>query len=214
MAREKQTTLYSRNGIRILHLSNCEVYSNVGLNVHERHETIKHPTYSTVNYRNTDHRNQYANVKHVSKLGFYYTKREYIGNKSNIVESKGEQADYKTYTLCAGKDHYILEYPVRYHRNDDMQCINVDMRPWDLLPGYKGIPDNMINALLNEARKFIDLLIQYKKTSGTHEENYPKRIMIDLFGYEDGPKIQPNDIKILSHGFDLKQSFRKRKESK
>ena len=37
--------------------------------------------------------------------------------------------------------------------------------------------------------------------------------MVDLFGYEDGPKIQPNDIKILAHGFDLKESFRKRKES-
>lgn len=31
------------------------------------------------------------------------------------------------------------------------------------------------------------------------------------FGYEDGPKVQPNDIKILSHGFDLKNHLEKEK---
>ena len=37
--------------------------------------------------------------------------------------------------------------------------------------------------------------------------------MKDLFGDEKGPSTNYNDIKILSHGFDLKESFRKRKES-
>ncbi len=89
------------------------------------------------------------------------------------------------------------------------------MRPWDILPGYKGMPDNMINILIKEANRFIDLIFEYKNTFelSLTPEQYRKSIMIDLFGYEDGPKIQPNNIKILSHGFDLKESFRKRKES-
>jgi len=40
-----------------------------------------------------------------------------------------------------------------------------------------------------------------------------KEVLMDLFGDENGPTINYNDIKILSHGFDLKQSFRKRKET-
>ena len=44
-------------------------------------------------------------------------------------------------------------------------------------------------------------------------EETKKSVMKDLFGNEKGPSVNYNDIKILSHGFDLKQSFRKRKES-
>lgn len=79
------------------------------------------------------------------------------------------------------------------------------MRPWDILPGYTGMPDNMIDALVKEANNFIDICEPYNK-------EIRKEIMTDLFGYPDGPKIQPNNIKILAHGFDLKTSFRKDKE--
>ena len=37
--------------------------------------------------------------------------------------------------------------------------------------------------------------------------------MNDLFADKDGYKQQTNESKILAHGFDLKESFRKRKES-
>ena len=36
-----------------------------------------------------------------------------------------------------------------------------------------------------------------------------KEVLRDLFGDENGPTINYNDIKRLSHGFDLKTSFRK-----
>lgn len=61
------------------------------------------------------------------------------------------------------------------------------MRPWDILPGYKGMPDNMINILIKEANRFIDLIFEYKNTFelSLTPEQYCKSIMIDLFGYED-----------------------------
>ena len=37
--------------------------------------------------------------------------------------------------------------------------------------------------------------------------------MKELFDDKDGYKKQTNESKILSHGFDLKESFRKRKEN-
>ena len=46
-----------------------------------------------------------------------------------------------------------------------------------------------------------------------HGANVRIQIMKDLFDDKDGYKKQTNESKILSHGFDLKESFRKRKES-
>ena len=37
---------------------------------------------------------------------------------------------------------------------------------------------------------------------------HKREIFTDLFGYPEGPKYQTNEEKILSHGFDLKTSFR------
>jgi hypothetical protein len=101
-----------------------------------------------------------------------------------------------------------------------------------VLPGYKGIVEHFITDLYKEVNKFFEVAevnkVAYRikdRTfgyNGTPEEytsdmswiyDVKKRVMIDLFGDEKGPTINYNDIKILSHGFDLKESFRKRKES-
>lgn len=209
--REKARTLYSRNGIRIVKTENLQ---NNRLNKKwcfekamrvERLENLPE-----VNKRDGS---GYVVKRYESPLGFYYTTTEWVGYDTN---KKPKSVTYKKYIIWLDTTKYELEYPTEYSSNNMTQHIDVDMRPWDILPGYNGMPDNMVNALVREINGFIDLLYEYKKSlDGLNltPESYRKSIMIDLFGYEDGPKIQPNDIKILSHGFDLKESFRKRKES-
>lgn len=205
--REKVRTLYSRNGIRIIKTENIQdPRKRWGLEETSRCERLE-------NVAIHKERGEYVEIKHESPLGFYYTTREWKNYDS--YNKRPKNATYRKYIIWLENTKYELEYPIEYCANDNVQHINVDMRPWDILPGYKGMPDNMINALVKEANHFIDLIFEYKKTFELKitPEQYRKSIMIDLFGYEDGPKIQPNDIKILSHGFDLKTSFRKRKEN-
>ena len=206
-AREKTKTLYSRNGIRIVKVENLQDHhKRWGLEEISHQERLENvPIYKE--------RGEYVEHRHESPLGFYYITKDYEYYEG--YESKAKSVTYRKYIIWLNTVKYELEYPFEYIANNVVQEINIDMRPWDILPGYKGMPDNMINALVKEANKFIDLIFEYKKsfTLQYSPEEYRKKIMIDLFGYEDGPKIQPNDIKILSHGFDLKTSFRKRKES-
>ena len=55
---------------------------------------------------------------------------------------------------------------------------------------------------------------QMQKTKLLCVYDVKKQVMIDLFGDDKGPEglINYNDLKIEAHGFDLKESFRKRKE--
>jgi hypothetical protein len=209
--REKARTLYSRNGIRIVKTENLQ---NNSLNKKWCFEkAMRVERLENLPEENKRDGSGYVVKRYESPLGFYYTTTEWVGYDTS---KKPKSVTYKKYIIWLDTTKYELEYPTEYSSNNMTQHIDVDMRPWDILPGYNGMPDNMVNALVREINGFIDLLYEYKKSlDGLNltPESYRKSIMIDLFGYEDGPKIQPNDIKILSHGFDLKESFRKRKES-
>lgn len=209
--REKSRTLYSRNGIRIVKTENLQ---NNSLNKKWCFEkAMRVERLENLPEANKRDGSGYVVKRYESPLGFYYTTTEWVGCDTS---KKPKSVTYKKYIIWLDTTKYELEYPTEYSSNNMTQHIDVDMRPWDILPGYNGMPDNMVNALVREINGFIDLLYEYKKSlDGINltPESYRKLIMIDLFGYEDGPKIQPNDIKILSHGFDLKESFRKRKES-
>lgn len=209
--REKSRTLYSRNGIRIVKTENLQ---NNSLNKKWCFEkAMRVERLENLPEANKRDGSGYVVKRYESPLGFYYTTTEWVGCDTS---KKPKSVTYKKYIIWLDTTKYELEYPTEYSSNNMTQHIDVDMRPWDIFPGYNGMPDNMVNALVREINGFIDLLYEYKKSlDGLNltPESYRKSIMIDLFGYEDGPKIQPNDIKILSHGFDLKESFRKRKES-
>ena len=209
--REKARTLYSRNGIRIVKTENLK---NNSLNKKWCFEkAMRVERLENLPEANKRDGSGYVVKRYESPLGFYYTTTEWVGCDTS---KKPKSVTYKKYIIWLDTTKYELEYPTEYSSNNMTQHIDVDMRPWDILPGYNGMPDNMVNALVREINGFIDLLYEYKKSlDGLNltPESYRKSIMIDLFGYDDGPKIQPNDIKILSHGFDLKESFRKRKES-
>lgn len=143
-------------------------------------------------------------LKCISPLGFYYYKSErsynYYGNSR-----------YKEVGL---RQHFNIHldgcaYEISYLKKHNDTSIGHETRPWDLVGN--GMPDHFINDLENILNQIIDDL---------HGNNYDEEkiksfknnIFIDLFGDVDGIKIQTNDLKILSHGFDLKTSFRKEKE--
>jgi hypothetical protein len=206
--REKIITLYSRNGIKITKTTNMKNESYPYSFSFRTHQVI----IESNEHLSDKERYKGIEKQFTSKLGFYYWKKIY----DNYKEVK-KSYEVNSYTLELGSTKYELEYPTKIENNNTEQKIGIDSRPWDLLPGYKGMPQNFIDALLKETKKFLDLVEDNWKSIKTPEnfniEHLRKRVMIELFGYEDGPKIQPNDIKILSHGFDLKESFRGRKES-
>lgn len=221
MPKEKETILFSRNSIRIKKTNNIDFSKRreqpYTLSVVEN-TTYEKQAPSSGHYKNSE----WVEITKQSKLGFYYKSKEYHsgGYVGEIKNKKG--LTVKTITVNLSTEQYQLSYPTGYADGH----INIEERPWDIAPGSKGMPDHMITALVKETEKFFDVIfdnkisISQKKTWYNKEEKtintkeLRKQTFIDLFGYEDGPKEQPNNIKILAHGFDLKESFRKRKETK
>lgn len=221
MPKEKETILFSRNSIRIKKTSNIDFSKRreqpYTLSVVEN-TTYEKQAPSSGHYQDSE----WVEITKQSKLGFYYKAKEYRSGRyvGEIKNKKG--LTVKTITVNLSTEQYQLSYPTGYADAH----INIEERPWDIAPGSKGMSDHMITALVKETEKFFDVMfdnkisISQRKTWYNKEEKtintkeLKKQTFIDLFGYEDGPKEQPNNIKILAHGFDLKESFRKRKEIK
>lgn len=141
---------------------------------------------------------EYTEIRCVSKLGFYYTK------KVRKVDSKKEEEENLSKTIrkviISGLDKnwvYNLTYLIEYHGVG----IGYETRPWDLIGS--SFPDNYMWGLLEDINKLFDEFESHKKITSVRRE-----ITEELFGDPEGPKFQTNDEKILSHGFDLKTSFR------
>jgi len=232
--KEKGTILYSRNGIKIekiefLDMTKWPNTKDVGYLVKTKiDQRLKRNSKveiipATKAWTET--------ITRTSKLGFYYYEiKEHKAEKQKIINhDKYDMATYKKLVFKFADKRYEMVYPIKC---GDVS-INKETRPWDLLPGTNGIEDHFITDLYKEVLKFFDVCederigYQIKAPSyswnGNKEGEYAKdmgwvndvrkEVLIDLFGDENGPSTNYNDIKILSHGFDLKQSFRKRKES-
>lgn len=228
--KEKSTVLYSRNGIRIDKIEFIDmtkllnhkdlgilVKTTVNLNLKKKNSKVEIIP-ATKAWIET--------IKRESKLGFYYYQTiEHKAEKQKIINhDKYDGATYKKLVFKFDDKRYEMIYPIKC---GDIS-INRETRPWDILPGTTGIEDHFITDLYKEVIKFFDICederIGYqiipahygysgsyvKDTSWVNDIR--KEVLKDLFGDENGPTINYNDIKILSHGFDLKQSFRKRKE--
>lgn len=232
--KEKATVLYSRNGIKIekvefLDMTKWPNMKDVGV-------LIK----TTVDQRlKRDSKVEVIPAKkawketitRISKLGFYYYEiREHKAEPQKIINhDKYDAATYKKLVFKFDTKRYEMMYPIKC---GDVS-INKETRPWDLLPGTNGIEDHFITDLYKEVIKFFDICEDerigyqispsYYGYNSSREPVYAKdmswvddirkEVLRDLFGDENGPSVNYNDINILRHGFDLKQSFRKRKES-
>jgi hypothetical protein len=201
-----------------------EVYDN---NIHQQSYIIlekQHNTSNTTdfNYNKKPKKETFEIVRTKSPLGFYYDKIIYNTEQSSRRKDS-KSTCMKIWTFYIGSKTYKLSYYIEYNCTH----INQEIRPWDICEGDKSMPDHYVDALLSELNNmFADIKVLKSKDildTSSYEvkswnrfnkynikDNDKKReIFSDLFGYPEGPKYQTNEEKILSHGFDLKTSFRK-----
>lgn len=216
----KNIVLFNKNHIQIVKITNC---NNESLG----YDFSKYNNYvvkSEINYSHSPYtanfKDKYVEIieRKKSPLGFYYTCKT-----KKLKDNLQPETNYKIkkFEFIVNKNtKYILTYYYLYNN----QTINVDLRPWDLID-KTSISDNHVNAILNILNEiFIDAdnnKCSYfhwcSTTSGYKYEMYDKgkikrEIYTDMFGDPRGPRYQTDAEKILSHGFDLKVSFRKRPE--
>ena len=171
-------------------------------------------------------------VRIKSPLGFFYEKTICSQTKAMITKSR-------EFYFFIRRTEYLLSYPVQYSETGmEVKSVSQEERPWNIIPGDKSLKDNEISWLFQKLNLlFIELEKEKPEiiTKETYLENdnngigipviLPENVidfqsvsesrstvMSDLFGYSQGPLQQTNNQKILSHGFDLKSSFRKDKE--
>ena len=202
--REEKITIFNKNGIT---LEKILTHENKPLEC--KSEIIKvigrfqpPPRY----YRKKNL--EYTEIRCVSKLGFYYTKKV---KTVDIKKEEEEENLSKTIrkVIISGLDKnwvYNLTYLIEYHGVG----IGYEIRPWDLIGG--SFPDNYMWGLLEDINKLFDNLENYKtvecEKNVSSVRDLRRSVITELFGNPEGPKFQTNDEKILAHGFDLKTSFR------
>jgi len=214
MPKEKKITLYSRNGCKMSKTTNIDMtkWNNIRKNRKLRSYSTKYAMEKVEEHDSWRNKKKETIIyeRHESPLGFWYMVPKETTDEFGEPK-KDPNAIIKKIELLVDGTLYEMEYPTEYH---DVK-IGIEARPWDILPGYQGIPGHMVNALYRETQKFFDSLESYLKiinVTAVKFKELKKSTMVDLFGITGKPESQPNDIKILSHGFDLKTSFRKAPE--
>ena len=209
MPKEKKIIMFSRNGVKITKT----LYLDMTKRQNQADRDIIKTGYLTEVLEReaptAPTQGHYEVTRIASRLGFWYDKKTWIPSSSG-TNGVSKAAGYRMISLVTGTTRYEMVYPVSYH---DVK-VGTEARPWDILPGYQGMPAHFVGDLYREATKFLDTL-ETAPWISDKSPSWPelrKRTMTDLFGITGKPEVQPNDIKILSHGFDLKESFRKRPE--
>ena len=158
-------------------------------------ETIypKGMTITTLKKRNED-------VIKESPLGFYYDSVEEVEYEE--VTQMSSRIEYHKIFVYLYETCYTIKYP--FSCNDVK--IGFDARPWDICLGDMSMRDNFIKALKKTLDEIFGWATPIKGIARTKEKVYT-----EVFGNPNGPSTVANEIKILSHGFDPKESFRKMK---
>lgn len=229
MTRRKTTTLFNKNHISIIKIVGAELPSPVRsyytasqlkIKTWVKHQIICEASCETSQAAFTRKRREQPKpiterVK--SPLGFYYTRTIH---PQNLAYKKTESKIKHVWNFYNPDGEYELTYYTEYNGTK----ANVEIHPWNLID-KKAMGDNFITALLDEVTNIIECTKTKQEVEleqprqniylGREEHHYTgnlgevkRLIFTDLFGYPEGPKYQTNDEKILSHGFDLKTSFR------
>lgn len=143
----------------------------------------------------------------ISPLGFYYDK--VTSKKDRYLENKLTEI---TVSFMNGEAYKIVYYTAYNSSN-----IGVDVRPWEIadeksmhehfIHDLKGVVDSILAKIKSEKR------ITIYMGNVNHDFVWLKNMLYtELFGDKNGIRFQTDSEKILSHGFDLKTSFRKDKE--
>lgn len=211
MGRIRQKTLFNKCHITITKEENLPSDESNGAYYYNKEVNTKTVRGSVKSYKD-----EYKKVTKVSPLGFYYETIE-----------RTPRIPYHDYDILGRILYYIIEikngttrYSLKYcHSYGSSNMIGIDKRPWEIVPGDEGLNDNMVQSLLSD----VNIMFQFasdnkiKTYSNRSNNNLPisnlkDMVYKDLFGSKDGIKFQTDSEKIVSHGFDLKESFRKGKE--
>lgn len=163
-------------------------------------------------------------IKCKSPLGFYYWKPETIRTEVPDDKTPNPHVEVQEIILVTKRNTYTLIFPI----SQGGVTISTETRPWNIVSGYKSMPDHFISDLHSDLETIFSELRQDKavvmtKTNEWDFENrsykmkispiglgeFKNNLYLEIFGNSKGPVEQTNDEKILAHGFDLKTSFRK-----
>lgn len=194
-----EKTLFDKNHINVTLGNKYSKDSNYRVSWMTNHTTM-YPEGMTI----TTNKERYEYIIKESPLGFFYEAYE----KVQYQEEANVGVNAITHIICItlADKAYRIEYPSVC---GDMK-IGFDARPWDICVGDKSMPEHFIKVLKKILDEIFALAAPIKHIQRTKEKVYT-----DLFGNAKGEiNSLPNEIKILSHGFDPKESFRKRKKEK
>ena len=138
-----------------------------------------------------------------SPLGFYYDSLQNVEYEEEVPF--GVTIKYHKVFIYLNSNCYEITYPIECN---DVK-IGFDARPWDICIGDMTVHENFIKAL----NKILDDIFVYavpiKGIARTKEKVYT-----EIFGNKKGYSTVDNEVKIVSHGIDPKESFRKIKKKK
>lgn len=194
--RASKITLFNKNHISIIkeiNIKNNQNYVNF-------RELFKNEGYY-------DHK-PYNQIKCKSPLGFYYIKKTPVTKYDKTYGAN-------VFEILLPTEKYVITYLHSFNHNH----IGTDLRPWEIFEGEKSMQEHFIMALKDIIDNILNIIqdnkleiITYKgcPNSATKSFQWLKDLLyIDLFGSTKGIRFQTDSEKILSHGFDLKTSFRK-----
>lgn len=146
---------------------------------------------------------KWENVVKESPLGFYYETTEEVEYEEETPMSA--RIEYHEITIYLFTKSYTIKYPVSCN---DVK-IGFDARPWDICIGDMSMRENFIKAL----NKILDdIFVSAAPIKGIARTK--EKVFKEVFGNVNGYSTVDNEIKIVSHGFDPKESFRKIKKKK
>lgn len=190
-----KTTLFNKNHITITKESNMK---NVITYVDVR---------NIITYEKNFIPREKQIIKCESPLGFYYNKETYIQKNNNY-------SNLRVIEVILSSEKYIISYLLHYNQNS----ISNSLRPWDVCENEKSMQEHFIFTLKEIIDKILNIAEENKlviKTNYPYEKQDNKAfkwlkdtLYIELFGSTKGIRFQTDKEKIISHGFDLKTSFR------
>ena len=138
-----------------------------------------------------------------SPLGFYYESIQKVKYEEQTPVSA--TIWFHTIRITLFTKYYVITYPISCNGVK----IGFDARPWDICIGDMSMRENFIKAL----NKILDdIFISAAPIKGIARTR--EKVFKEVFGNTKGYSTVDNEVKIISHGFDPKESFRKVKKKK
>lgn len=202
MARQKVKTLFNKNHISITKIENT-------LNDKEGIESIRSTGGYYPHYAERKHY-EFVDVVKESPLGFYYTKSE-----QRVKQGSPDirEVRWKGTNSIGGYEIKLktTTYKISYVNKSGENTVTTDgLRPWEVVSGDGTMPEHLIFALKDVIDSIITIAEDHKLkfANGAGADCLKKYLYRTMFGNEKGIRFQTDSEKILSHGFDLKTSFR------